>query len=339
MKLRSWSGVGMTQKIEISYRTIVFTILFLIFLWLLFQIRHILIILFVGTILMSALNPLVNRLEKLKIPRALAAILIYLAIFIFLVLVLATIIPAIISQTGILVSHLPDYFRYFNLPPIDGEFLNNQINQLLTPVGSFSLGVIRTTLGILSNFVVIFTLIFVSFYLLLERKHLDEYLLKLFGPVGAKKAALIFDKIEKRLGEWVRAQVSLMLIVGVMCYIGLVILGIDFALPLALLAGILEIVPNIGPVLSAVPAILIGLGITPLMGLAVAALYFLVQQVENQIIVPQVMRKEAGVNPLVTILALIAGFKVGGAAGAVLSIPFVILLEILIAEFLASKKA
>lgn len=329
----------MTQKIEISYRTIIFTVFFLLGLWLLFQIRYLLVILFVGTIMMSALNPLVTRLEKLKLPRAVAAILIYLVIFGFFIAILAAIIPPLINQTSILISHLPDYFRYFNLPPIDGDFLNNQINQLLAPVGSFSLGVIRTTLGILSNFIVIFTLIFISFYLLLERKHLDEYLLKLFGEQGAKRVALVIDKIEKRLGEWVRAQITLMLIVGVMCYIGLVILGIDFALPLAILAGILEIVPNVGPILSAIPAILIGLGVSPVMGLAVAALYFLVQQIENQIIVPQVMRREAGVNPLITILALIAGFRIGGAGGAVLSIPFVILVEILVAEFLASKKA
>lgn len=329
----------MTQKIEISYKTIVFTVLFLIFLWLLFQIRHILVILFVGTILMSALNPMVVRLERKRIPRAFAAIGIYLTILLFLILILATLIPAIIGQTSILLSHLPDYFRYFNLPPIDGDFINRQINQLLQPVGAFSLGVIKTTMGILSNFIIIFTLIFVSFYLLLERRNLNEYLLKLFGPVGAKRAALIIDKIEKRLGEWVRAQLALMLIVGLMCYFGLVILGIDFALPLAIIAGILEIVPNVGPILSAVPAILIGLGVSPLIGLAVAALYFLVQQIENQIIVPQVMRKEAGVNPLITILALIAGFKIGGTAGAVLSVPFVILTEVLLTEFLVSKKA
>jgi len=103
-----------------------------------------------------------------------------------------------------------------------------------------------------------------------------------------------------------------------------------------LLAGVLEIIPNIGPTLSAIPAILAGLAVSPLMGLAVAALYFLVQQLENNIIVPQVMKRGAGVNPLLTVLGLIAGFKLGGTLGAVLAVPFIILMETILKEVFLS---
>jgi predicted PurR-regulated permease PerM len=325
------------HKIEISHRTIVFTVLFLLFLWFLYQIRYILVILFVGIILMAALNPLVERLEKLKIPRPLGAILIYLVIFSFFGLILAGVIPPLVSQTSTLISRLPTYYESLGIWGIDSNILDSQLNHFLDRLGSISFDIVKMTIGIFGNFVAVFTLIFVSFYLLLERKNLDEYLKKLFGPAD-KKAGKIIDKVEKRLGEWVRAQFTLMIIVGVMSYGGLRLLGIDFALPLALLAGVLEIVPNIGPTLSAVPAILVGLVISPLMGLAVAALYFLVQQLENQIIVPQIMKKEVGVNPLITILALVAGFKIGGALGAVLAIPFIILAETLIKEFFISEE-
>jgi len=318
-------------KIEISHRTVIFTVLFLLFLWFLYQIRHILVILFVGAILTSALNPAVEKLEKLKIPRILAVILIYLLIFTLLGLILAGIIPPLVSQTKILISRFPSYYRSLENLGVDGEILNSQIENLLSRLGSISFDLIKFTVGFLGNFLVIFTLIFVSFYLLLERKNLDEYLEKLFGPANVRIGKIV-NKVEKRLGEWVRAQTTLMLIVGIMCYLGLILLGIDFALPLALLAGILEIVPNIGPTLSAIPAILSGLAISPLMGLAVLALYFLVQQLENHFIVPQIMKKEAGVNPLITILALGAGFKLGGTFGAILSVPFIIAVETVLKE-------
>jgi len=323
-------------KIEISHRTVIFTVFFLLFLWLLYQIRHILVILFVGIILMSVLNPIVERLEKLKIPRLAAVLLIYLAILGFFGLILAGIIPPLVNQTKILISRFPSYYKSLEDLGIDGEILNSQMEGLLNRLSTISFDLIKLTVGFLGNFLVVFTLIFVSFYLLLERKNLDEYLEKLFGPANVKIGKVI-NKIEKRLGEWVRSQTILMFVVGIMCYFGLILLGIEFALPLALLAGLLEIVPNIGPTLSAVPAILAGVAISPLMGLAVAALYFLVQQLENNIIVPQVMRKGAGVNPLITILALGSGFKIGGAVGAILAIPFIILIETILKEAFRSE--
>lgn len=325
------------QKIEISHRTIIFTVFFLLFLWFIYQIRHLLVIFFVGMILMAALNPPVKKLEKLKIPRPIAAILIYLIILGVFVLILASIIPPLVNQTKLLISRLPSYYQSLELLGIDGEVLDAQVNHLIDRLGALSLDIVKLTVGIFGNFVVVFVLIFISFYLLLERENLDDYFLKLFGPENKKVANRIFTKIEHRLGEWVRAQVTLMVIVGIMSYLGLRFLGIDFALPLALLAGILEIIPNIGPTLSAIPAILSGLAVSPLMGLAVAALYFLVQQIENHLIVPQIMKKEVGVNPLITILALVGGFRLGGSLGAVLAIPFVLLIETLIKEFLSSK--
>lgn len=327
----------MPKKIEISHRTIVFTVLFLISLWFLYQIRQILVIFFVGLLITAALNPLVERLEKIKIPRVLAIVFIYLVIFAFLVLMLAGIIPPLANQTATLVTRLPEYLKSLGLAGVEENLVRFQVEQLLDRLGSISLSLVRTTISIFGNLIVVFTLVFISFYLLLERENLDEYLSKLFGDGKDRKIARLVKLIEKRLGNWFRAQISLMVIVGVMTYIGLRLLGIDFALPLALLAGFLEIVPNIGPIISAVPAILAGLALSPLMGLSVAGLYFVIQQLENNLIVPQIMAKEVGVNPLVTLLALITGFKVGGVAGAVLAIPVVTLIETLVKEFFTSE--
>lgn len=328
----------MTQKIEISHRTIIFTVLFLISLWFLFQIRYILLLLFIGLLFMSAINPIVERLEKFRIPRSLSVILIYVFILSFLGLLLAGVIPPLVSQTGTLITRIPDYFSSFGFWGLNQSFIDNQINQLLSRLGTISADIFRISISIFGNFITFFALFLISFYLLLERKNLDAYLIRLFGSANNERALKIVNKIEKRLGEWVGAQLSLMFIVGMMTYVGLRLLGIDFALPLALLAGLLEIVPNIGPIIASIPAVLAGLIVSPLTGLAAAAVSFLVQQIENQIIVPQIMKKEVGVNPLITIFALMAGLKIGGALGAILAIPFVILIEILLTEVFASEK-
>jgi len=144
--------------------------------------------------------------------------------------------------------------------------------------------------------------------------------------------------LEHHLGGWIRAQLILMSLIGVLVYLGLTILGIEFALPLAILAGLLEIIPNFGPTMAAVPAILMGFAISPLTGIAVGALYFLIQQLENSLIVPQVMKRTVGFNPVVTIIALMIGFKLGGAFGAVLAIPFGLMIKAIIFELFPLEK-
>jgi predicted PurR-regulated permease PerM len=112
-----------------------------------------------------------------------------------------------------------------------------------------------------------------------------------------------------------------MLIIGVMTYVSLVLLGIPFALPLAVLAGILEAVPNLGPTIAAIPAIMLGLTVSPIIGLGALIASIIIQQVESNWIVPKVMQSATGTEPLVTIVVLLVGFTLGGIPGAVLSMP------------------
>jgi predicted PurR-regulated permease PerM len=182
-------------------------------------------------------------------------------------------------------------------------------------------------------------LAFMTFYLLLERINLTKYLTVLFGADKEKEVIIVINNIEKRLGSWVRGELTLMVLIGLMSYIGLRLLGVEFALPLAILAGLLEILPNIGPVVSAVPAVLTGLMISPMMALAILALYFLIHQAENTLVAPKVMQKVVGINPLVTILSLAIGFKLAGVSGAILAIPVVLVIQEIANWFLSSKKA
>lgn len=324
---------SMSSKVEISPRTIVFTVFFLLLLYALFQIRQILTLFFISLVFMSALNPTVVRLEKLKIPRVVAILLIYLAIFLFFGLVLAGLVPPLYEQTLTLIDRFPLYLENLGFAGVDQGFLSAQLGQL----GSIPQGIFKVTVGIFNNILAIFILAVITFYLLIERKNLDNYLHFLFGNNGEEKAKKFVDDLEKKLGGWVRVQASLMAIIALMSYLGLRLLGIDFALPLALLAGLLEIVPNVGPTIASIPAVLAGLAISPLMGVAVGSLYFLIQQIENSFIVPQVMAKGVGVNPLLAIVSLAAGFELGGVMGVILAIPLVLLAQVIYSEILSSK--
>lgn len=328
----------MPRKIEISHRTIIFTVVFLLSLWLLYYLRGVLITLFLALILMAALSPLVERLQKWRIPRVLSIILIYILIFTAIGFTIAGIIPPLVEQTQNLISRFPSYFDSLSWMGVDKNMIYTQTNQFTEKLGILSGSIIKTVTSFFQNIINIVVLMVISFYLVLERKNLDKYLLRFFGENVANTGVRIFDKIEKRLGGWVRAELLLMLIVGLLSYIGLSFLGVDYALPLAILAGFLEIIPIIGPFISAIPAVLVGLLVSPLMALAVAALYLLIQQLENNLIVPQIMARECGLKPLVTIIALIIGFRLGGVPGAILAVPVVLLLEVILTEIYSSEK-
>ena len=322
------------QKIEISHRTIVFTVFFLAFLWLLVQIHQIILALFVAIILMAALNPLVDKLERLRLPRVLATLLIILSIIGGFSLALGLIISPLVEQTAILVSKLPRDLPYFRVFGFDASALLSQFVEF----GRIPANLVKLTVGVFSNLVGVFAIFVIAFYLLLERKNLDKYLVMLFGEDEKVKAKTVIDKIEDKLGGWVRGQIVLMLIVGILDFIGLKFLGVEFALPIAILGGLLEIIPNIGPTVATVPAILAGLTVSLPHAAATAAWYFLVQQAENTIIVPKVMQKTTGVYPLVTILSLAAGFKLGGIIGAILAVPLVLALQVVLAEAFSLKR-
>ena len=129
-----------------------------------------------------------------------------------------------------------------------------------------------------------------------------------------------------------------MTIVGLLTYVGLRLLAIDFALPLALLAGLLEVIPNLGPVIAAIPGVFLGLSVSPVTALAVGAMYFLVQQLENSVIVPKVMKRSVGLNPLVTIIVLIVGYQLAGLAGAVLAVPVTLLVTVVLSHVLGDSR-
>lgn len=318
----------MTSKIEVSHKTIIFTVVFLLALWVLFQIRDILFLVFIAFILMTALRPLVDWLAWAKVPRVLAIILIYGIVFGFFGVSLAGTVPTLVIQSTKFVQELPVFLEkvmpYWN---IDARSISQQI----APISE---NILKLTVGIFSNILTTLTVLVFTFYFLLERKKLEGVLKSTMGEDAAERVIVALKDVESRLGAWVNGQILLMALVGVSVYFGLTLLHVDFALPLAIIAGVLEIVPMIGPIVSAVPAVLVALTMSPFLALSVVALYFIVQQVENNILVPLILKKSVGLSPIVTIFSLMVGGRLAGIVGAVLAVPVVLVLQVVLHAFL-----
>lgn len=314
----------MTSKIEISHKTIIFTVALVVALWIFVQIHDILFLIFIAFILMSALRPLVEGLARFRIPRLLSVFLIYTIVFGVFGVSLAGTVPALIAQSSRFLQDLPIFIERV-LP-----YWNIDARSLTAQIAPISENIVKFTVGLFSNIVTTLTVLVFAFYFLLERRHAESFLTDTMGKEAADQVIGILMSIEQRLGAWIRGEIILMVIVGVMVYIGLTLLKIEFSVPLAIIAGVLEIVPTIGPIVSAIPAIFVALAISPFLALSVAALYFIVQQFENNLIVPYVMRKSTGLSPLITIFSLMVGARFAGIFGAVLAVPIVLVLQVIL---------
>ena len=305
------------RKIEISHKTIIFTVAFLLALAFFWQIRSIITLVFVGFVLMEAINPLVVYLEKVKIPRVLAILIVYVLVFVIISFAVSGIIPILIEQTAGLVNSLPQLIQSVKIFSENNIDLSSQFKILETIPSNIAKIAVSVVSNVFSGLIVFV----ITFYLLIEKNNFPKYGDNLFGEKGKIKFLRIINYIESSLGSWVNAQLLLMFIIGIISYFGYLILGIKYAVPLAILAGLVEAGPNIGPIITTVIAGLFALTISPITALFTVIFGVLVQQLENNFIVPKIMSKTVGLNPLVTIILIASGGKLGGIAGAVLAIP------------------
>ncbi len=322
----------MPTKIEISHRTIIFTLVLLVAVWFVLEIRDILFLLFISFILMSALRPIVDGLERIRIPRVLSILLLYGLVFGGLGAGIASMVPTLAVQSGKLFMQLPDVLAKV-FPYISSDV--RSLVQQAAPVGE---NLVRVTVGVFSNVLAVLTVMTFTFYFLLERRHLQDFLSALLGTETGTRVFGVLLQIEKRLGSWVLGELCLMAFVGLLVYGGLFFLRVEYALPLAILAGLLEIVPTIGPTVSALPAILVAISSSPILALSVAALYIIVQQIENNLLVPIVMKRSVGLPPVLTILALMIGGRFGGVTGAVLAVPVLLAIQEVVNSFPGTQK-
>lgn len=281
---------------------------------------------------MSALSPLVNFFQKRNIPKTLGISLTYIIIILAIIGILASVVPTLIEQSNKLINILPPLLgQLFDSPYIDKNIFQSGLATLSK--NAFSI-----TLGIFNNFLSIIFLLVLTFYLLLEKENLETRTALLFGNKQERVKKLIVN-IEEKLGSWLRGQLFLSVLIAALTYIGLIILGIPFALPFAILAGMLEVVPVMGPIIASIPPIIIALTISPVLAIGVAVMFLVIQQAESSIIVPQVMKKAVGLNALMVILAIAIGGRLLGITGAIIAVPIAVVLQIVATEIIESKNA
>lgn len=305
--------------------------------WLTIELSNILIIVFISLIIVAALSPFSDFLIRKRIPRILSVIIPYtITIAIFLLLIFP-LIPFFISQIQLLFSNFPKYINQvaaiLNLH-VDSSSIKNVFE---SDINALSKNALSVTGKIFSGFFSTLTVFVISFYLMLQKDILKKQLIMLWSKKHQDQALKTIAQIEDKIGWWLRGQLILCFSIGFFTWIGLTILGLPFALPLALLAGILEIVPTIGPIVSAIPAIIVALTISPTLAISVVIFYILLQMLENNFLVPKIMQKAVGLNPIIIIIGVLIGSKFLGILGALLAVPFITMVFIITKSFKPSE--
>ena len=304
----------------------------------LYFIRNLIGYVLLAFVLSSALRPGVDWLQKKKIPRFLGGIIVFILLFLFFGLILYFTFPPFVNEIQSFVSTLPQYWQNFLLwlprfemwletSPFGGN-IREAINQYIQKLSQGVAGLIGFVSGVFGKILNLILIIVLIFYFSVEEKISEK-----FYPFLIMKEKTRQEEVKKRIskywkiaqdqaGRWLQGYILLGFIVGIMVYIGLSILGIRYSLILAVLAGILEIIPWLGPVAAGLMGTLIAL----LQGgwsisLWTAFVFFIVQQIENYLIIPVVMKSRIDLDPLLTLIILFVGAKLGGTLGMVLAVP------------------
>ncbi|MFA5050750.1 MAG: AI-2E family transporter [Patescibacteria group bacterium] len=325
---------------KIDPLSVVKVVLVLLGFWFLYFIRDIIFMVLIAVFLAVIINPTVNFFEKRKFPRWLGAFIIYLIIFLILTGLGFAAWPTITEQGKFFINQVPEFFQSIvgKIPVMaQQQFLkigNQWMNQnFLGDNNIFSF------LGdIIGQIISLFMVLIISFYLSIQKRTFYNSL-NLMIPNRYRHFFEHFMALaQKEVSAWVRGQFIICLIIGILTYIGLLFLKIKFALILAIIAGLFEIIPFIGPVLAAVLAVIVAFVQAPLLGLLVLIFYIIVQQIERIIISPSVMYKVIGLNPAMALIVVLIGGKLAGAIGMIISIPIATVISILIRDYFKEKR-
>lgn len=317
---------NLPQRVEITGWSFAKLLILILGLFFLYYIRSVVALIFVVVILVAGFTPFIVSLEKYKIPRILAITILYLIIFALIGFLVYLVIPPVIEQvTNIMLnfSYYQDKINDVNLGSITGYFAAENNFQIITNILSkLGGGIFDSISNIFGGAASALTVVVLTFYILSERDSIEKFIFT-FVPKDKKDHALkVYQKISLKLGNWLRGQLILAITIGVACYIVLSILGVPYALTLAVLAGTMEIVPIIGPIVSGIAAGLVALVVGELWQVfAIVVAYIAIQQAESNFLVPKLMGKAVGLSPIIIIIALMIGGILGGIVGAILAIP------------------
>jgi predicted PurR-regulated permease PerM len=340
------------QPYDWTFRRVVWATLVLVSVilgfWLLYRFSQVIFILFIAIVIGTVIRPLVNWLYQRGLSRFAGVILVYLLLLILFIGFLWLLFPLIFEQSSTLARQIPDYYQGLR------AWMVNYPNQLFMRLGQLfpaalpNLNPVQQTgeeavasagqvLGyIIMSARVIFVAIVVmvlTLYWTLDGPRMIKTLLLLIPQDQRETISELISAMESKVGLYIAGQGVLCLVISIMALAAYMLIGLPNALVLALAAGVMEAVPMIGPLLGAIPAALVALSIAPDKLVWVIVATIVIQQLENSLLVPRIMRKAVGVNPFVTLLALFAFSSLFGLAGALMAIPIAAIIQLALNHF------
>jgi predicted PurR-regulated permease PerM len=339
--LKGWNF----QRIFGATLVIVFVALSFLFIYRFYQVIFILLI---GILAGTVIRPVSNWFTQRGVSQVMGVIIVYLVLFLFLIIFILLLLPLVIEQGSAISSSIPGYYQNIL------AWMGNSSNQIILWFHTFlpetlsALNTIQQTdeqllvsagqaLNYLSSAVVgIFialAILVIAFRWTIDGRKAIQSLLRLI-PVGQREGiSELIEAMETKVGNYIAGQGFLSLAIGVLALIAYLAIDLPNALLLALVAGVFEVVPMIGPLLGAIPAGLIALSISPTKLIWVIVATLVIQQLENSILVPRVMRKAVGVNPFVSLLAIFAFSSLFGIAGTLMAIPLAAIFQLILNRF------
>lgn len=337
----------MDKELNISIASVLKIALVILGLWFLYIVRDAIFLLLISFILVTVIEPIVDRLGKWKIPRPLGILAVYIILFAIIGLFLSFFIPSVANELQELSQELPifekkiidslgavsNFFGLYNINFNVQAFLENLSNSLVSSSGKL----FSTTVGVFSGLLSVIVVMSLTFYMSLNKDGIKKFFVSITPAKNQEYVSSLVERIKLKIGRWMQGQLVLMAIIFLLDYLVLSILDVPFALILALLGGLLEIVPYLGPTLATIPAVLIGFLISPLTGVLVFIFYIAIQQAENHILTPQIMRRAVGLNPITVILALMVGGKLFGMVGIILAVPVATAIDVFLKDFMNDR--
>ncbi len=313
--------------------------------WALYLTRDAILLVYVSALVAIGLSPLVTALERKTLPGATAplprwaAISIIYACFVGVIAgVGVLVIPPLVEQARGLWSALPDMLHQWQQWLIDRGLLSRELSvreavQQAPGGGTDTVGtIIGAVWGLVGGIFGVITILILAFYLLLESNAIVDSFVRMFSRGERSRVEDASRRVSNKVSAWLGGQLLLGGIIASTAAVGLFFIGVPYFYVLALIAGIGELIPIVGPILSAVPAVAVAFTVSPAMAAGVAVFYFAQQQLENHVLVPKIMSRQVGLNASFVIIALLIGGSLLGIVGAILAIPTAAILQVLFEE-------
>lgn len=326
--------------------------------FILFEIKSLLFLLFFSYLFSQALVPFVEKLSKFKIPKGLSITFVFIFVIGIISIFLGNFIPILSNELlalGVQAQNLieavingetklPRMLEWIN-PLLESSFAGLETNQLtqeleknLVNIGQNLRGVAQNAVGLfvsISNgFANAILVLFLTYFMTVDHKMVDKFIISFFKDEYQDYIESKSKSIKNKVGQWLQGQILLMLAVGLCTYIGLEIIGMKYSFTLAVLAGLTELIPVVGPLIAWVAAIPIAGNESSTMILSVTVLYFIIQRIENNFLVPFIMNKATGLHPIIVLISMLVGYQFKGILGVIISIPIAGIIAIFYQDFI-----